>query len=149
LREGRRAVADRASGRRVLNLFSYTGAFSVWAARAGAREGGSVDLAPQAHARARRHLQLNRLTEEGPAFIAGDAFKVLAKMSERKRLFDLIVLDPPSFSQAKGRVFSLAKDYRELVQASLEVAAPGALLACVSNTMKVSAEELDRAIGEG
>jgi 23S rRNA (cytosine1962-C5)-methyltransferase len=149
LREGRRAVAERAGGRRVLNLFSYTGAFSVWAARAGAREVVSVDLAHKAHARARRNLQVNGLSEEHHEFIAGDAFKVLAKMAERKRVFDLIVLDPPSFSQAKGKVFSVAKDYRELVEAALSVAAPGSLLACVSNTMKVSMEELDRAIGEG
>src|SRR5262249_49234891 len=72
-----------------------------------------------------------------------------AKMAERGRKFDLIVLDPPSFSQTKGRAFSVQKDYRELVQASLDVAAPGALFACVSNTMKLSVEELDRAIGEG
>jgi 23S rRNA (cytosine1962-C5)-methyltransferase len=149
LREGRRGVAERAAGRRVLNLFSYTGAFSVWAAKHGAREVVSVDLAAKANARARHNFQLNGLTEDGHEFIAGDAFKVLAKMAERKRQFDLIVLDPPSFSQAKGRVFSLAKDYRELVEASLEVAAPGALLACVSNTMKVPLDELDRAIGEG
>jgi 23S rRNA (cytosine1962-C5)-methyltransferase len=149
LREGRRAVAERARGRRVLNLFSYTGAFSVWAAKGGAREIASVDLAAKAHARARRNFQLNGLPEEGHELIAGDAFKVLAKMAERQRLFDLIILDPPSFSQAKGRVFSLAKDYRELVEAALEVAAPGALVACVSNTMKVSLDELDRAIGEG
>lgn len=148
LREGRRAVAERAAGRRVLNLFSYTGAFSVWAARAGASEVVSVDLAAKAHARARRNLQLNGLSEKGHEFIAADAFPVLAKMAERGRQFDLIVLDPPSFSQAKGRVFSVQKDYRELVQAALSVTAPGALIACVSNTMKVSAEELDRAIGE-
>jgi 23S rRNA (cytosine1962-C5)-methyltransferase len=133
----------------VLNLFSYTGAFSVWAAKHGASEVVSVDLAAKAHARARRNLQLNDLSEKGHELIAGDAFKVLAKFAERSRQFDLIVLDPPSFSQAKGRVFSVAKDYRELVEASLSVAAPGALMACVSNTMKVSVEELDRAIGEG
>jgi 23S rRNA (cytosine1962-C5)-methyltransferase len=149
LREGRRAVADQARGRRVLNLFSYTGAFSVWAAKAGAREVVSVDLAAKAHARARRNLQLNGLSEQNHELVAGDAFKVLAKLADRDRQFDLIILDPPSFSQAKGRVFSVAKDYRELVEASLSVAAPGALMACVSNTMKVSAEELDRAIGEG
>ncbi len=148
LREGRRAVAERATGRRVLNLFSYTGAFSVWAARGGATEVVSVDLAAKAHARARRNLQLNGLPEKGHELIAGDAFPVLAKMAERGRKFDLLVLDPPSFSQAKGRVFSVQKDYRELVQAALSVSASGALLACVSNTMKVSAEELDRAIGE-
>ncbi len=132
----------------MLNLFSYTGAFSVWAARAGAKEIVSVDLATKAHGRARRNLQVNGFSEAGHEFIPGDAFKVLARMSERKRSFDLIVLDPPSFSQAKGRVFSVQKDYRELVEAALEVTAPGALVACVSNTMKVSSEELDRAIGE-
>ncbi len=148
LREGRRVVGERAAGKRVLNLFSYTGAFSAYAARGGAREVVSVDLAPKAHARARRNLQANALGEAGHEFIPGDAFKVLAKMAERKRLFDLIVLDPPSFSQAKGRTFSVQKDYRELVEAALAVAAPNSLVACASNTMKLPTEELDRAVGE-
>jgi 23S rRNA (cytosine1962-C5)-methyltransferase len=148
LREGRRAVAARATGRRVLNLFSYTGAFSVYAARAGAREVVSVDLAPKAHARLRRNLGASGLGEAGHEFVVGDAFKVLARMAERRRQFDVIVVDPPSFAQAKGRVFSAHKDYRELVEAALAVAAPGALVTCVSNTMKMSAEELDRAVGE-
>jgi 23S rRNA (cytosine1962-C5)-methyltransferase len=149
LREGRRVVGERAAGRRVLNLFSYTGAFSLYAARGGAREVVSVDLAAKAHARARRNLAASGLGEPGHEFIAGDAFKVLAKMADRGRMFDLIVLDPPSFSQAKGRVFSAAKDYRELVENALGVCAPGGLLACVSNTMKLSVDEVDRAIGEG
>ena len=148
LREGRKAIASYASGRRVLNLFSYTGAFSVWAAKAGAREIVSVDLAPKAHARARRNLTANGLDEAKHEFIAGDAFKVLYKMGERQRLFDLIILDPPSFAQAKGKTFSVQKDYRELVEAALAVAAPGALMAAVSNTKKISAEEIDRAIGD-
>jgi 23S rRNA (cytosine1962-C5)-methyltransferase len=148
LREGRQSVARHAPGRRLLNLFSYTGAFSVYGAKAGARELVSVDLAPKAHARARRNLSANGLDEAKHEFIAGDAFKVLFKMAERQRQFDLIVLDPPSFAQAKGKVFSVQKDYRELVEACLTVAAPGALLACVSNTMKISAEEIDRAIGD-
>jgi len=148
LREGRRSVGERAAGRKVLNLFSYTGAFSVWAARGGASEVVSVDLAQKAHARARRNLTLNGLPETGHELIAGDAFKVLAKMADRGRRFDLVVLDPPSFSQAKGRVFSVQRDYRELVEASLSVCAPGALLACVSNTIKLPVDDMDRAIGE-
>jgi 23S rRNA (cytosine1962-C5)-methyltransferase len=148
LREGRRAVADRARGRRVLNLFSYTGGFSVWAARGGAAQVTSVDLAQKAHARARRNLQLNGLDEKSHEMIAGDAFKVLARMSERGQKFDLVILDPPSFAQAKGKVFSVQKDYRDLVEASLSVAAPDALLACVSNTHKLPWDDLDRAIGE-
>jgi 23S rRNA (cytosine1962-C5)-methyltransferase len=132
----------------VLNLFSYTGAFSVWAHHGGAVQVTSVDLAQKAHARARRNLSLNGLDEKAHELIAGDAFKVLARMSERGQKFDLIILDPPSFAQAKGRVFSVQKDYRELVEAALSVAATDALLACVSNTHKLSWDELDRAIGE-
>jgi 23S rRNA (cytosine1962-C5)-methyltransferase len=149
LREGRKAVAQYAAGRRLLNLFSYTGAFSVYGAKAGAREIVSVDVAPKAHARARRNLSANALDEGRHEFIAGDAFKVLAKLAERGRQFDLIVLDPPSFGQSKERgVFSVQKDYRELVEGCLAVAAPGSLLAAVSNTLKISAEEIDRAIGD-
>jgi 23S rRNA (cytosine1962-C5)-methyltransferase len=148
LREGRKSIATYAAGRRLLNLFSYTGAFSLYGAKAGAREVVSVDLAPKAHARARRNLSANGLDESRHEFVAGDAFKVLAKMAERQRQFDLIVLDPPSFAQTKGRVFSVQKDYRELVEGCLAVAAPGALLAAVSNTLKISAEEIDRAIGD-
>lgn len=148
LREGRRAVAAHADGRRLLNLFSYTGAFSVYGAKAGAREVVSVDLAPKAHARARRNLSANGLDESRHEFVAGDAFKVLAKMAERQRLFDLVVLDPPSFAQAKGRTFTVQRDYSELVEGCVAVAAPGAILAAVSNTLKISAEEIDRAIGE-
>jgi 23S rRNA (cytosine1962-C5)-methyltransferase len=149
LRQGRQAVARHAAGKRLLNLFSYSGAFSVYGAKEGAREIVSVDVAPKAHARARRNLQANSLDESRHEFIAGDAFKVLAKMAERQRQFDLIVLDPPSFGQSKERgVFSVQKDYRELVEGCLAVAAPGALLAAVSNTLKISAEEIDRAIGD-
>jgi 23S rRNA (cytosine1962-C5)-methyltransferase len=149
LREGRKAIAQLAAGKRLLNLFSYTGAFSVYGAKAGAREIVSVDVAPKAHARARRNLQANGLDEAKHEFIAGDCFKVLTKFNERQRLFDLIVLDPPSFGQSKERgMFSVQKDYRELVEGCLSVAAPGALLACVSNTLKISAEEIDRAIGD-
>ena len=129
-------------------VFLHRG-FSVYGAKAGARGVVSVDVASKAHARARRNLQVNGLDESNHEFIAGDAFKVLAKMAERQRHFDLIVLDPPSFGQSKERgVFSVQKDYRELVEACLAVAAPGAMLAAVSNTLKISAEEIDRAIGD-
>ena len=149
LRQGRQSIGALAAGKRVLNLFSYTGAFSVYAAKAGAREIVSVDVAAKAHARARRNLQANGLDESKHEFVAGDVFKTLAKMVERKRRFDLIVLDPPSFGQSKERgVFSVQKDYRELVEGCLAVAEPGALVAAVSNTLKISAEEIDRAIGD-
>ena len=150
LREGRRAVARLAADKRVLNLFSYTGAFSIHAARGGAKEVVSVDLAARSHARARRNLQVNGLGEEGHEFLAGDAIKTLARFVERRRRFDLVVLDPPSFSQAKGaQVFVAQRDYRDLISAALEVLEPGGLLACASNTAKLPLEEFDRIVGDG
>lgn len=151
LRIGRERVRARAHGRRVLNLFSYTGALSLYAAAGGAREIVSVDLANKAHARARRNLQLSGLPEAPHEFIGGDTFGVLARMAERKRSFDMVVLDPPAFSQSgrSSQSFSVQKDYRELVTASLEVCAPGALLCCATNMAKFSLEDFEVAIGEG
>jgi 23S rRNA (cytosine1962-C5)-methyltransferase len=149
LRDGRILVGARARGRRVLNMFSYTGAFSVYAHAGGGTEIVSVDLSQKSHARARRNIELNDLDEKAHELIVGDALKVLARLRDRGRRFDLIVLDPPPFGQSKSGVFSASRDYSDLVEGALQVAAPAALLACASNTHRMSAEELDRAIGEG
>lgn len=149
LRRGRSLIGSLSRGRRFLNLFSYTGAFSVHAARGGATEVVAVDLAQRAHARARRNFEINELGAVPHDPIAGDAFKVLARFAERGRRFDLAVVDPPSFAQGKAGVFSVQKDYPELVEATLRVCERGAMVAFVSNTLRVQAIELDRAIGVG
>jgi 23S rRNA (cytosine1962-C5)-methyltransferase len=150
LREGRKAVARWASGRRVLNLFSYTGAISVYARHGGAKEIVAVDAAAKAHARARRNFALNGFDPEQPEHIVGDVFKVLAKFEERKRRFDLVILDPPAFGTAgRGQVFSAVQDYRDLVTASLGALVPGGILAAASATQKISHDEFDRMLAEG
>jgi 23S rRNA (cytosine1962-C5)-methyltransferase len=149
LREGRRAVMRLAAGRRLLNLFSYTGAISVYAARGGAASIVNVDLSAKAHARSRHNFGLNGLDREMVEYVAGDAFTTLFSMAERKRTFDAVVIDPPSFSQSKGRAFTTQKDYGELVAESLAVLPPGGLLFAVANTVKLSAEDHDRAIADG
>jgi 23S rRNA (cytosine1962-C5)-methyltransferase len=150
LRLGRRAVAAWSQGRRVLNLFSYTGAISVFAQHGGAREVTAVDVAAKAHARARRNFALNGFEPEQPEHIVGDVFKVLARMTERKRQFDLVIMDPPAFGTAgRGQVFSAVQDYRDLVSAALGVLAPGGLLAAASATHKISHDDFDRMLAEG
>jgi 23S rRNA (cytosine1962-C5)-methyltransferase len=150
LREGRRAIADWARGRRVLNLFSYTGAISVWAQHGGAASVTAVDVAAKAHARARRNFSLNGFDAEKPEHIVGDAQKVLARFTERARKFDLAVLDPPAFgTSGRGQTFSAAHDYRDLAAATLEVLEPGGVLVAVSSTHKISSEDLDRMLAEG
>jgi 23S rRNA (cytosine1962-C5)-methyltransferase len=155
LRLGRQAVAARARGRKVLNLFSYTGALSLSAAAGGATEVVSVDLSARAHARARRNLTLSGLSEAGHEFITGDVMAVMARMEERRRHFDMVIIDPPAFSHSTGqgrdrdKSFSVQRDYRELVRASLLLCRPGAILCCVANAAKFSVEDLMNAMGDG
>jgi 23S rRNA (cytosine1962-C5)-methyltransferase len=150
LREGRRRMGAWARDRRVLNLFSYTGAISVWAQQGGAREVVAVDAAAKAHARARKNFAASGMDPEKPEHIVGDTFKVLAKMAERKRQFDMIVLDPPAFGTAgKGQVFSATQDYRDLVEAALGALATGGVLVAVSSTHKISPEDFDRMLADG
>jgi 23S rRNA (cytosine1962-C5)-methyltransferase len=152
LREGRRAVRQWASGRRVLNLFSYTGAISVYARAGGATEVCAVDVAAKAHARARRNFAASGFDPEQPEHIVGDVFGVLAKFVERQRTFDLVAIDPPAFASAAargGKPWSAMRDYADLIAASLEVVAPGGLLACASSTHKMSAQEFESALAQG
>jgi len=149
LRDGRNAVTARASGRRVLNLFSYTGALSLAAAAGGAKEVVSVDLSAKAHARARRNLQLSGMSEEQHEFIAADALTVMARMADRKRLFDMVIMDPPAFAHSRERSFSVERDYRELVAMALRVCDSGALLCCAANAHRFSLDALIAEIGEG
>ncbi len=150
LREGRKAVAHWAKGRAVLNLFSYTGAISVWAQQGGAASVTAVDVAAKAHARARRNFALNGFDPEKPEHIVGDVFKVLAKMAERGRKFDMVILDPPAFgTSGRGQTFSATQDYRDLVAASLGALNSGGILAAASATHKIDHEAFDRMLAEG
>jgi 23S rRNA (cytosine1962-C5)-methyltransferase len=149
MRLGWAAVAERAANRRVLNLFSYTGAFSVHAARAGASEVVAVDLAPKAHARARRNYELSGLDPAKLEAITGDTTKTVEKMASRGRRFDIVICDPPTFSHGPAGQFSVARDLAALAATCLSVLEPGGLLVFATNSTKVSAPEVDRALGEG
>ncbi len=151
LRLGREAVARRAAGRRVLNLFSYTGAFSVRAAKAGATEVVAVDTAAKAHARARRNYELSGLDPAHHEQITSEAGKTLERFAERGRRFDIVVCDPPTFSHGTtpGSTFSVASDLANLAGECLAVLEPGGLLAFSTNSTKLAAADLDRALAEG
>ena len=149
MRLGWAAVAARAAGRRVLNLFSYTGAFSVRAAKAGAAEVVAVDTAAKAHARARRNYELSGLSDARHETLTADVTKTLERFASRGRSFDIVVCDPPTFSHGPAGQFSVARDLVRVAGASAAVVAPGGLLVLASNSTKLSAADLDRAMAEG
>src|SRR5262245_32950217 len=149
MRLGWAAVARRADGRRVLNLFSYTGAFSVRAAKVGAAEVVAVDTAAKAHARARRNYELSGLDPAKMEQVTGDALKALDRFADRGRRFDIVVCDPPTFSHGPGGTFSVASDLAALAGAALAVLEPGGVLAFANNSVKLSAADVDRALADG
>lgn len=117
----------------LLNLFAYTGGFSVAAARAGART-TSVDLSAGYLERARRNFRLNGLDPTCHEFLHGDVFDCLRRLAKKGRCFDAVVVDPPTFSQSKtSGVFRAEKDFGRLVQMLLPVLRPGGLLFCACN----------------
>ncbi len=149
LREGRRMCEAWSKGRRVLNLFSFTGAFGLRAVRGGATAVTNVDAAARSHAKCRQNLAASDLDPEACEALTGDVFKHLEKMRQRKRVFDLVVVDPPPFSNVKGSMFSALKDYNHLMSAIAPVVAPGGFVLAVCNAAKLQPHDFLLALGEG
>jgi 23S rRNA (cytosine1962-C5)-methyltransferase len=148
-RENRRLVRELARGRpEALNLFSYTGGFSVAAAMGGSSHVVSCDLDQDALALARRTFKENGLDPADHAFAAGDAFELLASYKKQGRRFDLVVCDPPAFAKSQKAVEGALAGYASLNRAALQVLAPGGLLVTCSCSARVSAEQFTEAVKE-
>ena len=144
-RANRARVRAEAGGARVLNLFSYTCAFSIAAAAGGAREVLSVDAAKKQLERGNRgfaHAGLDAAVHET---IADDAFDVLDRLARRGRTFDLVVCDPPTFSSTKKSRFTSGKMWIDLAARLLRVVAPGGCVLATSNDRRGRQDELRRA----
>lgn len=138
-RENRARVERLAAGKRILNAFAYTGGFSVYAARGGAREVISLDASAFATEAAERNFALN-FTENIHHSITGDAFKVMGKMKKEGQLFDMVILDPPSFAHKKSQVVGAVKAYKKLTRLGLDILAPRGTLVQASCSSRVDTE---------
>ncbi|KYG10652.1 hypothetical protein BE21_10735, partial [Sorangium cellulosum] len=133
-RENRRRVRELAGGARVLNLFAYTGAFTVAAVAGGARESVTVDVSRGAIAWARENLDAIGADPAAHVVVEADVFPWLKAAAQAGRRFDLIVLDPPSFATTKKSRFSAASDFGALAALAFRLLAPGGrLLACTNH----------------
>lgn len=137
-RDNRRTVGQLCAGRRVLNLFSYSGGFSVYAAAAGAAAVTSVDSAPAAMADAARNFELNGLDPGVHEPVVADAFEFLERAVSQARRFDVVVCDPPSFARDKGQLEPALKAYARLNTLGLRVTELGGIYAAASCTAQVS-----------
>lgn len=147
-RDSRRRVRELSAGRRVLNTFAYTCGFSIAAALGGAAGTASVDLHKRYLEWGRENFAANGLDPAGHLFFLSDTFEFYRRAARQGRRYDLIVLDPPTFSRSRrpSRVFALGEQLEELVRGAVELLDPGGLVLLSTNDRGISAERLESAL---
>ncbi|EGO8526958.1 class I SAM-dependent rRNA methyltransferase [Enterococcus faecalis] len=133
-----RLVDGFAGGKTVLNMFSYTGAFSVAAAMGGAVATTSVDLAKRSLPKTTEQFEVNHLNLAAQKIIVMDVFDYFKYASRKGLSYDMIILDPPSFARNKKKVFSVAKNYGELVKDSIDILTDKGTLIASTNAANLS-----------
>lgn len=145
-RDNRRAVAARADGAEVLDAFSYTGGFSVAAARGGASGLVQLDSSAPALELAAANLARNGFGGVACEQLQGDAFALLRRMRDAGREFDLVVLDPPKFAPVRSRLERALRGYKDVNLLGMKLLRPGGTLATFSCSAAVTPEVFQRTV---
>ncbi len=133
-RNVRKQIRDKyAKGRTVLNMFSYTGAFSVFAALGGASKTTSVDLANRSLSKTIEQFSVNEVDYEAQDIIVEDVFLYFKYAAKKKMKFDMVILDPPSFARSKKYTFSAAKDYKNLLKETIAITENNGIIVASTN----------------
>jgi 23S rRNA (cytosine1962-C5)-methyltransferase len=133
-RDVRRTIRDTyAKGRTVLNTFSYTGAFSVFAALGGATKTTSVDLANRSLSKTIEQFSINGIDSQSQAIIVEDVFNYFKYAAKKQLKFDMVILDPPSFARSKKYVFSAEKDYKNLLKEAIAITEENGIIVASTN----------------
>lgn len=143
-RDNRARLERHCAGKTVLNVFAYTGGFSVYAARGGARSVTSLDASAAALAAAERNFEHNRSHAAVAAarhrILCGDAFELVAGMRDRGERFDVVILDPPSFAKARADVERALRSYSRMIRMGLDVLSSPGLLVAASCSSRITAD---------
>lgn len=147
-RDNRRRIRELARGRRVLNVFSYTCAFSVAAAAGGARSVASVDLSRRYLEWGKRNFEANHIDTTGHLFFCSDVLDFYRRARRQGRRFDLVILDAPTFARTRRpkRTFVLEQDLNRLLTGALDLLDPGGLLLLATNARQIPLERLEQEI---
>lgn len=149
-RNVRKIIRDKyAKGKNVLNTFSYTGAFSVAAALGGAKKTTSVDLAKRSKSKTIEQFSTNGIDFEEQDIIVMDVFDYFKYANRKNLVFDLVILDPPSFARSKKRTFSTAKDYPSLIKDTIAITGKGGIIVASTNNASFSMKKFKGFIDKG
>ena len=135
----RKTIRDKyAKEKTVLNTFSYTGAFSVFAALGKAKKTTSVDLAKRSLAKTTEQFEVNKIDVDTQEIIVEDVFNYFKYAVRKKLLFDMVILDPPSFARSKKHTFSASKDYVKLLKEAIQITCKGGIIVASTNSANFS-----------
>ena len=147
-RDARKAVGELANGADVLNCFSYTGGFGLYARACGAASVTQVDLSKDALELARRNEALGHFCGTRPDYVEADVFQFLRKCRDEGRTFDLIVLDPPKFASVKSQVMKAARGYKDINLLAMKLLKANGILATFSCSGAMTQELFDKVLAE-
>ncbi len=145
-RDNRRRIGTMAQGREVLDVFSYAGGFSVHALAGGAAAVTSLDISAPALEQARSNARLNGLDLTHHKTMAEDAFVALEQLARSERVFDIVIVDPPSFAKSDKEIPGALAAYRRINKLALPLVAPGGVLLAASCSARVSADDFFRTV---
>ena len=145
-RENRALVERYAKGKDVLNMFCYTGGFSLYALRGGAKTVDSVDVSQKAIDLVNVNVARNFPKATNHTAVAADAFEYLSAQREQKRTFDLIILDPPAFAKHRDAVKNALRGYQRINAKAIEMIRPGGILFTFSCSQAVDKEAFRLAV---
>ncbi|HEY7751041.1 MAG TPA: class I SAM-dependent methyltransferase [Ignavibacteriaceae bacterium] len=137
-RDNRSLITEFVNGRSVLNCFSYTGGFSVYALATGADKVTQIDTSSSALELANKNIELNRQNLSLVENINGDVFDILRKFRDERRTFDLVILDPPKFAESVSQVDKAAKGYKDINLLAIKLLNPNGILFTFSCSGHVS-----------
>ena len=151
-RENRARVGEMAAGKRVLNVFCYTGGFSLYAARGGATEVVSIDASKLAMEALARNFALNEAvlpSKLKTEHLTGDAFALMSELRDAGRGFGVVIVDPPSFAKRSAEVEAARSAYRRLAQLGASLVVPGGTLVFASCSSRVTTAMLEEELLHG
>lgn len=151
-RDNRARVERYSGGKSVLDVFAYTGGFSVCAARGGALSVTSLDVSEPALAAAERNFLHNRsiaaVTAARHRVLAGDAFQLLPEIRDRGERFQMVILDPPAFAKAQAETGRALASYARIIRMALELLSNGGLLVAASCSGRITADRFQQVVNE-
>lgn len=147
-RDNRLLVSEFAKGKNVLNCFSYTGGFSVYALAAGANKVTQIEASSSAIELSLKNIELNNLNSSLLESINGDVFEVLRKFRDERKTFDVIILDPPKFTESASQIQKASRGYKDINLLAIKLLNPGGILFTFSCSGHISSELFQKIVAD-